>query len=277
MNILLCSSQSMAQALSTVSADPDATRLVIKLMDNLLVTANVQLRTPAAIHAKAQALLANVQELRAAAKGNRRVFETGLELLGQLMGKALPTGAFRNVIGAVKAPSGVRPGCGITKLHKAFASYAKAVDTLLVDSGVAAVLQDPPDRIRFNLFVGQLMMAKCNRQNLQGLHDALHGEDGKKLQRFYWDLAQDAFEYDVPGQVYEGMKNLAMQYGQGKLNQFDGLLAKALGFDEDSYEGLPPVSNGDFEYSRHSISAIGQDLKRTVQGNINAYVQQGGN
>ena len=164
---------SMAQALSTVSADPDATRLVVKLIDNLLVTTNVQLRTPAAIRAKAKALLENVQELRAAARGNQRVFEAGLTFLGQLSGKALPAGALRFVIRNVKAPNSVRPGCGATKLHKAFACYAKAIQNLLTASGSDSVLTDAVGRVYFNLFVGALMMAKCDRQKIQDLHDAL--------------------------------------------------------------------------------------------------------
>ncbi len=67
-----------------------------------------------------------------------------------------------------------------------------------------------------------------------------------------------------------------MQFGGSTLYQFDGILAQALGYEENNYEGLPDAQ-GEAVHSQHSIRVIGQDMRRIVEGNINAYFQQGEN
>lgn len=84
----------IAQALSPVITDPDATQIVVRYIDRILVTDNQQLRPVEEIRRHVQDLLVNVQELRSAGKDNRLAFDVGFALLDRLCGRTLPNGLF---------------------------------------------------------------------------------------------------------------------------------------------------------------------------------------
>ena len=74
-------------------------------MHLLLVHPNTKLRSVDEVCEKARAILANVKELREAARGDEGVFKEGIDLLDKLEGKSLPPGWFvrysKDVVDAV--------------------------------------------------------------------------------------------------------------------------------------------------------------------------------
>lgn len=263
----------IAQALSGVIDDPDATKRVVRSMDKLLVSDDAQLLPPEDIRKKVQVLLANLQELRSGAKDNRLAFEAGFDLLLMLFGRTLPTGMFGCVFGGVKhIPvkefKGVKPGCGAARLHQAVGQFVKASKDLLARSGTANALKGAPERFPFQSFVGKLMLAKCNRRDLHSLHQTLHGAEGRKLQRFYEDFASGniaAAFIDATPQELQEMRQLAPQYGM-QMSQLDHLLAETLGPASDSCAGLPEPTEK-IKYADEDIAGICGVFLETVQTN----------
>ena len=263
----------VSQALAAVITDSDAVDLVIGHMRLLIVRLNATLYSAEEIREKAAALLANVQELRTLAKGDKAVFNAGLAFLAKLEGKALPPGAFRNIFNSVKhlsvrALKNVGPGCGPVRLHKAFRAFVEMTQDAVDRSGAGVAQQLALYRLPLRTFIGHLIMAKCGGKDVQSLHDALRGEDGKTLYLFYQDLATGAVEYEVEDPMDKLRMNIMVAESNQQYSRFDGLVTEALGSDMANYQGLD--FEGEIEHDQDYVDAICGDFLATIAKNPEA-------
>ena len=267
----------VSQALAAVVTDPDATNLVIANLRLLLVRDNATMRPADEVREKAKAILANVKELRTLAKGDHAVFNAGLNLLERLQGKALPPGAFRNIFNAVKRISvrpleNIHPGCGPVRLHKAFRAFVDMTQNVVDRSGAGVAQQLALYRVPLRTFVGHLIAAKCDQEDLQSLHDTLHGPDGETLYLFYQDLADRNVEYDAEDPMDKFRMDVLVAESNLEYGRFDSLIAEAVGVDMADYGGLD--FEGEFEHSPEYAGPICQDFLATIAKNPEAYELQ---
>ena len=250
-------------ALAAAAADPDAVKIVAKRLKGILRRADATVRPPDDAGKKAKAILANVEELRAATKGNRFLYDAGLKFLDLLEGKALPPGAIKDIFAhanglSLKAFKSAKPGAGPAKLHAAFVFFLKAADAAV--NKFAAALTDTNERLPFRFFFGQLLASKLDHRTLRNLHDALHGDDGRTLLLFYRDILKVNWG-GVDDNKVEKMNELATKYKM-QMDQFDGAIAQALGIDLDNYDGID--ATGKMEHEGAYVADIGNDLLDTV-------------
>ncbi|MBQ6669197.1 MAG: hypothetical protein IJM72_03960 [Deltaproteobacteria bacterium] len=263
--------ETMGKVLSAVIADADATKLVCKYMDRLLVTGESKLRTAEKACEKARAILANVNELRAAAKGDPRAFKAGLDFLDKIGGKALPPGVFTAVFDGVKALSvkalkGLEADCKGFELHEALDVFVKGADSIMRESGAVKALDGAPEKIPFRAFVGMLLASKCGRKDLQSLHNVLHGDTGAKLLRFYKDFSDGAIRFgagQIDSKTMEAIKRLTPHYA-ACMQQFGGIIADVLEIDPESYEEIP-VLKGAADHDEDDVAYITGDLLENIQ------------
>ena len=279
--------RTIASALAAAKGDADAAKLVARHMHLLLVRPNTTLRSVDEVCEKARAILANVKELREAAKGDEGVFKAGIDLLEKLDGKSLPPGWFVRVLADVKKLSvdelkNVRPGCGALKLHRAFTSFVDATQSVIDGTDAGGLQNERIYLVPIKSFIGTLLLAKCGQRNMQSLSEALHGADGGHLLQTYRDFESDDYvQYnlhgDDPGMTKMRMSVLAADRIK-QLERFDILVAMAAGQNMENYEMIDEeMFDHGVEhpgYSHVVVDAIGGDFEDTVRANPDAYSPQ---
>lgn len=279
--------RTIASALASVNGDADAAKLVARHMHLLLVRPNTTLRSVDEVCEKARAILANVKELREAAKGDEGVFKEGIDLLDKLEGKSLPPGWFVRVLADVKKLSvdelkNVRPGCGALKLHSVFSYFANSTESVINGTDAGGLQNERIYRVPMKSFVGSLLLARCGRRNMQSLSESLHGADGGHLLQTYRDFESDDYvQYEMHGDdlVMTKMRMNVLATDRIKqLERFDILVATAAGQDMENYEMIDEEM---FEhgvehpgYSHDVVNAIGGDFEDIVRANPDAYSPQ---
>lgn len=279
--------RTIASALAAASGDADAAKLVVRHMELLLVRPNTTLRSVDEVCEKARAILANVKELREAAKGDEGVFKAGIDLLEKLDGKSLPPGWFVRVLADVKKLSvdelkNVRPGCGALGLHRAFTSFVDSTQSVIDATDAGGLQNERIYRVPIKAFVGTLMLARCGQRNMQSLSEALHGVDGGCLLQTYRDFESDDYvQYEMHGDepVLTKMRMSALAADRIKqLERFDILVAMAAGQNMENYEMIDEeMFDHGVEhpgYSQDVVDAIGRDFEDTVRANPDAYGPQ---
>ena len=279
--------RTIARALAAVNGDADAAKLVVRHMELLLVRPNTTLRSLDEVCEKVRAILANVKELREAAKGDEGVFKAGIDLLEKLDGKSLPPGWFVRVLADVKKLSvdelkNVRPGCGALGLHRAFTSFVDSTQSVIDGTDAGGLQNERIYLVPIKSFIGTLLLAKCGRRNMQSLSEALHGADGGHLLQTYRDFENgDYMQYDLHGDD-PGMTNMRMGVLATdrikQLERFDILVAMVAGQDMENYEMIDEeMFEKDVEhpgYSQAVVDAVGRDFEDTVRANPDAYGPQ---
>lgn len=279
--------RTIASALDAVKGDADAAKLVVRHMELLLVRPNTTLRSVDEVCERARAILANVKELREAAKADEGVFKAGIDLLEKLDGKSLPPGWFARVLADVKKLSvdelkNVRPGCGALGLHRAFTSFVDSTRSVIDGTDAGGLQNERIYLVPIKSFVGTLLLAKCGQRNMQSLSEALHGADGGHLLQTYRDFESDDYvQYEMHGDdpVMTKMRMSVLAADRIKqLERFDILVAMAAGQNMENYEMIDEeMFDHGVEhpgYSHVVVDAIGGDFEDTVRANPGAYGPQ---
>lgn len=127
-------------------------------------------------------------------------------------------------------------------------------------------------RVPLRTFIGHLIAAKCDQEDLQSLHDTLHGPDGETLYLFYQDLADRNVDYEVEDPMDKLRMDVLVAESKLEYGRFDSLVAEAIGVDMADYEGLD--FEGELEHDPNYAEPICQDFLATIAKNPEAYDQQ---
>ena len=179
-------------AMRAVGTDSDALDILAgrEVMDSLLVNGASNLRSPDDIEKKVKAILANLDELRQVAGGNRAVIAAGKRFIMQLGGKAVPKGMISAIVrgalaadvSAIKRLSATSSGHSI---HKAVSQFVTTQVRLADTTGVDKATVAPDEKAAARDFIGLLLLAKCGTSGIRKIQAAMHSENAQKLHSVY--------------------------------------------------------------------------------------------
>ena len=155
----------------------------------IVLNAAGQVRSDDKILQKLEALRDNVNELRAATRGDSRLFEMGLKQLAMLEGNALKPGVISRMfetvanedVGELRNLSGKSSPQDI---FKATCRLHGIVSKACIDSKAGASFDEAGgvETIALNSFVTGLVFARLDEKTLTGIRDALYSKNGGTVQ-----------------------------------------------------------------------------------------------
>lgn len=253
-------------AMKTVGTDPDALDILTarNVMDGLLIRGDSTLRAPAEVAAKAEAILANLAELKQAAKGDPAILAAGKIFLKQLGGKSVPDGLIaamirdtRNAdVSAIKRLTGSSSGRSI---HKALNQYIAHQVRIAVSSGAERMLSGPDEKSAARDFVGLLLLAKCGRSPLRKIQAALHSENAQKLARIYTMMHNGNFDKDGLSDATVKQTYIMGARSKALLGQMKIAADSMMGVPDAQIEPLEDYE-GDIDFDAFHADRISTDL-----------------
>lgn len=152
---------------------------------------------------KVAALKANVDELRAATKGNRAMFEAGLRGLANLGGKTFAKGCIAAMVreasaAKIDAIRSLSASSDAGAVHEAVVQYHTNATAILKASNALSSfkvrLAEETNGTRS--FIGMLMLARCSPAKLRAMDAALKSESAAKASWLYDQVVNGNFEKD---------------------------------------------------------------------------------
>ena len=232
------------QVLLGVSNDPLATKLVAENMETILTRGNNTLRSVEDACKKAQAIKANVAELRTIANGNQDVMNAGMAFLSHMRGKPLESGLLTRLFNEAKALSvsdikGLKADSSGIQIHKAVMQFTSEIDKAILKSGAAAALEGTDEKGPARDFIGSMMLLKCGKGNHPAIFNALHNTNSAKVLTFYTDvIAKGRIELDEPDDALTGEMKMQGSLLALRMSEFDKLVAISTGKNTNDYKGL---------------------------------------
>jgi len=236
---------------SGVGADRDLLALLQtnKMAEGVLLNAANRIRSPEKVAKTVAGLKGNLDELRAAANGNQRVFNVGLKHIAYFGGTALKSGiltkmcemiakedlgAFRNVSAASSPEKILDALCRLDRLIAKIFDETEILKTLgEVGAGESTTAK--------GLVMG-LVFAHCGEDTVNGLKSALESPNAKKLESVLMDTAKGNFPpgASVEPQIRIAISDYADAFNMTFRYEMYGALNEALGIDNDNVDMLEP-------------------------------------
>ena len=185
----------LAPAFDACKGNLDAMEILKKNISKFVYTSTSDFRTVEDVQAKVTALVANLDELKEAAKNDPGVYAAGKDVLMNL-GKPLPKGFFGNLVkaanrmslGDVQNLSGSSSGISI---NKAVMQLHGAVQTAITASGAENVLEGSEEVMCARSFLVEAAMSHCSKGTLGKIRAALNSETTRNLVGFYQQCRSD--------------------------------------------------------------------------------------
>ena len=186
-------------------------------MDNLdlvLVAPDASLRSEDSVRRRVEALRANFAELRELAANDPELLAQGKAMLAMLHGKSLPAGLLRRLVQAAwEQPTGDLRGLSGrsrgTAIHRAVVQLYRNADRAAEESGAMQALDGADELAVCRDFVVRRIFSTLRPADVQGLHAALHSQNGARLSRAYGGIASLA-----GGELSEGLRAALYASGQ---------------------------------------------------------------
>lgn len=214
-----------------------------------------QIRSPEKVVKMIADLKANLNELRAAAKGNQRVFDVGLRHIANFGGTAIKNGILTKMCDMI-----AKEDLGAFSNVSASSSPEKIFDAMCrLDRLVAKIFDET--EIMMNIgevgagesttakgLVMGLIFAHCDEATVNGLKDALNSDNGMQLMSVLRDMGEGKFP---PGAKVEPQTRIAISdyadvFQMSFRHEMYGALNDALGIGEvdmlGGLEGEPSIS-----------------------------------
>ena len=225
----------------------------------IVLNAAGQVRSDDKILQKLEALRDNVNELRAATRGDGRLFEMGLKQRAMLEGNALKPGVISRMfetvanedVGELRNLSGKSSPQDI---FKATCRLHGIVSKACIDSKVGASFDEAGgvETIALNSFVTGLVLARCDQKTLEGIRDALYSRNGGPVRLSLDALVEGQFPpgSSVDPQLRVSMSTLAHALGSTYRYDLAAVVNEALGIEAppmpDDEAGLSSVAEKPF-------------------------------
>ena len=226
----------------------------------IVLNAAGQVRSDDKILQKLEALRDNVNELRAATRGDGRLFEMGLKQLAMLEGNALKPGVISRMfetvanedVGELRNLSGKSSPQDI---FKATCRLHGIVSKACIDSKVGASFDEAGgvETIALNSFVTGLVFARLDEKTLTGIRDALYSKNGGTVQIAMDRLYEGRFPQgsNVDPQLRISISTLAHTLGNTYRYDLAAVVNDALGIEAppmpDGEEGLTGIDEKHFK------------------------------
>ncbi len=165
------------------------------------------IRSDAKIIKHLELLKANVDELRSATNGDKRAFDMGLKQLASLAGTGLKPGMITQMAQLaakedVASLKGVGDGSSPDKIFEKMCKFDRMVNNIVVNTKVLQSFDgdptsiDSPGATEAATAIGMaqaLLLARCDNETLQGLRDALHSVNTRKMMQALDQIGDGAF------------------------------------------------------------------------------------
>lgn len=163
---------------------------------NAILVGGSGIRTEEEVLEKVAALKANVEELRAATKGNRAMFEAGLRGLANLVGKTFARGYITAMVREVSTAKintirKLSATSNAEEIHDAVLQYHRILQDVLKKSNVLASFKSVGGAELFDTrdFIGNLLFARCTPAELENMDVAFSSVSATETHHVY-DLIQ---------------------------------------------------------------------------------------
>ena len=179
-----------AVAVTRAAHDPDALDVVTKSICYLIRGGDSKFRSPEAVRAKVDAIMANMEELRAAAKGDKAIIAAGKSMIMHLNGGTVNRGLITRMVKAAgkmktDAIRKLSPSSTALQFHTAVAQLRDNLNTAINKSGVCKELVGGDELEAARDFFAYVLFSKCSRSTLDKMRGAFGTETASKMMRFY--------------------------------------------------------------------------------------------
>ena len=183
----------IATAVNAAMSDPDALELVVAKARGVIErSGDRSLRTEEAIKGRVADILANVAELKEAAKGDPRILQAGLNFLKSMNLKPFKPGVLGTMvrtvmnagIGALKA---LTPNASGSAIHEALEQILENVDKGMIESKVLDSRPDGDEKCKIQAFCIRLQLERLSEAKARGVKELLEAK-GELLYMFYGEI-----------------------------------------------------------------------------------------
>lgn len=197
-------------AVKTCIHDKDALDIVTKNLMRILVGGDSHLRSADGVRAKVDAIMDNMDELRALAKKNPSVMAAGRALLDELGGKSIAPGLIGKIVGAtsglkVDLMKKLTPDASGLQLHKAIGQFRTNLQRAMISSGAEKALEGGDELEPCRNFVANLLLAKCGEASIAKMRQAFGTEKMTKLYALYNSISMGLFNMKDYSAGYNSM------------------------------------------------------------------------
>ena len=241
-------------AMKAAAGDEALTGLLQKKKVIEAVLVGNGIRTEEAVLAKVAAIKAGVDELRAATKGNRAMFEAGMRALANLGYNTFAPGCITAMvreasaakIGDIRSLSG---SSDAEDIHNAVAEYHKLTLSIMTKTNALSSFKSRSAEEYGNTrtFIGSLLLSRCSQTKLHALDDAFHSVSATKTSRLYNLIIEGRFEGDYSPRKIVAIKDTANRVAMTLLD-IAANVSEALGdepFAVNDFEGEPDQEMAD--------------------------------
>ena len=166
-------------------------------------------------------LKANIDELRIAVNGDRRAFDMGLKQLASLGGTGLKPGIIAQMAQLatkedVASLKGVNASSSPDRIFEKMCNFDRMVNNIVVNTKVLQSFDgnpasiDSPGATEAASAIGMaqaFLLARCDNETLQGLRDALHSVNTRKMMQALDRIGNGAFP---PGSIIDPQVRIVM-------------------------------------------------------------------
>ena len=183
-------------AIGRCGGDKDALEIISNCMGSILLRGDCKLRSADAAMKKVDGVLANLDEMRQAANGNRAVLAASKDFLIAMNGKSLPPGQLAKVMQMVTTTDTssiglLKPGASAEQIDAAVSRLGKMTNELMIKSGTDKATEGSDEKDCIRGLIACLVIAKIGPSGARNIRQALMSETAQKLLAFYNMVVQD--------------------------------------------------------------------------------------
>ena len=183
-------------AIGRCGGDKDALEIISNCMGSILLRGDCKLRSADAAMKKVDGVLANLDEMRQAANGNRAVLAASKDFLIAMNGKSLPPGQLAKVMQMVTTTDTssvglLKPGASAQEIDAALSRLGKMTNELMIKSGTDKATEGSDEKDCIRGLIACLVIAKIGPSGARNIRQALMSETAQKLLAFYNMVVQD--------------------------------------------------------------------------------------
>ncbi len=256
-------------AVKTCVGDQDALDVVVKTIGNIIMRGDDTLRSPEDLRKKVDAILANVVELRDAAKGDPSIMKHGKTFLMTLDGKSLKPDVMTQLVQKAKTMKvdkikSLSASSNATAIHKAIRQFTDNLNSVLNDSGASKILEGGDERDAGRDFLIGLMSDKCGKSAARNIQAALNSPKAALLYRIYDDIETKKI---ILGDFSEALGEYVAQQGDvcsNMMNQLKYMVDSECGIPLNRFKEVERF-DGDMNYAELNIGVITTDIEKAAR------------
>ena len=185
----------LAPAFDACKGNFDAMEILQKKISKFVYTSTSDFRTVEDVQAKVTALVANLDELKEAAKNDPGIYAAGKDMLMNL-GKPIPKGLFGNLVKAANRMSlnqlqNLSGSASGISINKAVMQLYGEVQRAITAAGAENVLEGSEEVMCARSFLVEAAISHCSKGTLGKIRAALNSETTTHLVGFYQQCRSD--------------------------------------------------------------------------------------